>query len=245
MFKTSRNPDEVAALISSASAAVRVAMIVGMLYFGREIFVPIALAILLSFVLAPAVRLLQQWRIPRVLSVAGVVLLAFMLIFGIGGVIATQINELAGDLPGYQSTMREKIKSLRGTTATSSTLERAADVLQDLRKELDKPRDAPTATPPAQTAAPGQEARPIPVEVRQPPPSALENLAALISPLLQPLTTTGITIIFVVFILLQREDLRNRLIKLAGTHDLQKTTAALDDAARRLSRLYLTQLLLN
>jgi predicted PurR-regulated permease PerM len=245
MFKTWRNPDEVAALMSGAAVAVVAAVIIGMLYFGREVFVPIALAILLSFVLAPAVRLLQQWHIPRVLSVAGVVLLAFLLISTIGGVIAPQINQLAGDLPRYQSTMREKIQSLRGKTATSSTLERAADVLQDLGKELDKPRDARPATPPAQPPAPGQEARPIPVEVRQPPPSALQNLAALISPLLKPLTTTGITIIFVVFILLQREDLRNRLIKLAGSHDLQKTTAALDDAARRLSRLFVTQLALN
>jgi predicted PurR-regulated permease PerM len=97
-----------------------------------------------------------------------------------------------------------------------------------------------TQTPPA-----GQEARPIPVEVRQPPPTALESIGALISPLLRPLTTTGITAIFVIFILLQREDLRNRFIKLAGSHDLQKTTAALDDAATRLSRLFLIQLALN
>jgi predicted PurR-regulated permease PerM len=245
MFKTSRSPDDVAAAMSGAAAAVLVAIIVGMLYFGREVFVPIALAILLSFVLAPAVNLLQQWHLPRVLSVVGVVLLAFLVISGIGGVIASQLNQLAGDLPRYQSTMREKIKSLRGTTATSSTLERAADVLQDLGKELDRPKDAPAALPPTQTTAPGQEARPIPVEVRQPPPSALESLTALISPLLRPLTTTGITIIFVIFILLQREDLRNRLIKLAGSHDLQKTTAALDDAASRLGRLFLTQLALN
>jgi len=248
MFERSisaRNPDDVAALVSGVAAAVLAALIVGMLYFGREVFVPIALAILLGFVLAPAVRLLQNWHIPRVLSVIGVVLLAFLLISAIGGVIATQINQLAGDLPRYQSTMRDKIKSLRGTTATSSTLERAADVLQDLGKELDKPRDASPPTPRAQAPAPGQEARPIPVEVRQPPPSALETVAALIAPLLKPLTTTGLTIIFVVFILLQREDLRNRVIKLAGSHDLQKTTAALDDAAGRLSRLFLTQLALN
>jgi hypothetical protein len=93
--------------------------------------------------------------------------------------------------------------------------------------------------------ASSQEQRPIPVEVRQPPPSALESIATLISPLLHPLTTTGIIVIFVIFILLQREDLRNRVIKLAGTHDLQKTTAALDDAARRLSRFFLAQLALN
>src|SRR3981081_3244513 len=86
---------------------------------------------------------------------------------------------------------------------------------------------------------------PVPVEVRQPDPGALESLQSLISPLLHPLATTGIIIIFVIFILLQREDLRNRLIRLAGSHDLQRTTAALDDAAGRLSRLFLIQLLLN
>jgi predicted PurR-regulated permease PerM len=249
MFKSvsARNHDAPAAVPGGVAAAVLAVIIVGTLYFGREIFVPIALAILLSFVLAPPVRRLQKWHIPRVVSVVGVVLLAFLLIFALGGVIASQLNQLAGDLPRYQSTMREKIQSLRGTTATSSTLERAADVLQELGKELDKPKDAVPRPPAPQAPAgvPGQEQKPIPVEVRPPPPTALESLAALIAPLLHPLTTTGITIIFVVFILLQREDLRNRVIKLAGSHDLQKTTAALDDAARRLSRLFLTQLALN
>jgi predicted PurR-regulated permease PerM len=228
------------------ATAVVAAIIIGTLYFGREVFVPIALAILLSFVLVPLVQLLQRWHVPRGLSVVGVVLLAFVSIFALGGVIATQVTELAGDLPRYQFTMREKIKSLRGTAAPSATLERAADVLHDLGKELNKPNEpAAGSGAPLQTPAPGQEARPIPVEVRQPPPTALESIAALISPLLHPLTTTGIIAIFVIFILLQREDLRNRLIKLAGSHDLQKTTAALDDAATRLSRLFLIQLAVN
>jgi predicted PurR-regulated permease PerM len=239
-----------AALLGAVRAmtgvAVVTAIIIGALYFGRELFVPIALAILLSFVLAPLVRALQRWYVPRGLSVVSVAMLAFLSIFTLGGVIAAQVTELAGDLPHYQITIREKIKSLRGTAATSGTLERAADVLQDLGKELNKPKDTST-TPTAmvQPAPPGQEVKPIPVEVRQPPPTALESIAALISPLLRPLTTTGIIAIFVIFILLQREDLRNRFIKLAGSHDLQKTTAALDDAATRLSRLFLIQLALN
>jgi predicted PurR-regulated permease PerM len=232
--------------MGGVSAAVVAAIIIATLYFGREVFVPIALAILLSFVLAPLVRVLQRWHAPRALSVVSVVLLAFTSIFALGGVIATQLTQLAGDLPRYELTMREKIKSLRGTAATSGTLERAADVLQDLGKELNKPKD-PATSPIIQPGipSPGQEPRPIPVEVRQPPPTALESIAALISPLLRPLTTTGITAIFVIFMLLQREDLRNRFIKLAGSHDLQKTTAALDDATTRLSRLFLTQLALN
>ena len=234
----------VGAVASMTGAAVITAIIIGALYFGRELFVPIALAILLSFVLAPLTGALQRWHVPRALSVFIVVLLAFLSIFAIGGVIAAQLTELAGDLPHYQATMHEKIRTLRGTAATTGTLERAADVLQDLGKELNKPKDNAAIVPPSATPS-GQEVRPIPVEVRQPPPTALESLAALISPLLRPLTTTGIMAIFVIFILLQREDLRNRFIKLAGSHDLQKTTAAIDDAATRLSRLFLIQLALN
>lgn len=232
--------------MSGVAGAVIAAIIIGTLYLGREVFVPIALAILLSFVLAPLVRLLQRCRMPRGLAVVAVVLLAFVSIFMLGGVIATQVTELAGDLPRYQFTMREKIKSLRGATATSGTLERAADVLHDLGKELNKPKESPAGSgAPVQTTVPAPDAKPIPVEVRQPPPTALESIAALLSPLIHPLTTTGIIAIFVIFILLQREDLRNRLIKLAGSHDLQKTTAALDDAATRLSRLFLMQLAVN
>ena len=228
------------------ASAVIAAIIIGTIYLGREVLVPIALAILLSFVLAPLVRLLQRAHIPRGLSVVGVVLLAFISIFLLGGMIATQLTDLAGDLPRYEFTMREKIRSLRGTAAPSGALERAAGVLQDLGKELNKPKDSGTSpVTQLQPAPPGQETKPIPVEVRQPPPTTLESITALISPLLRPLTTTGIIAIFVIFILLQREDLRNRFIKLAGSHDLQKTTAALDDAAARLSRLFLIQLALN
>jgi hypothetical protein len=120
-------------------------------------------------------------------------------------------------------------------------------MLKDLSKEIDKPKVAASAHGPSSIVNSGTSGSqaPVPVEVRQPDPGALENLRTLISPLVHPLTTTGIIIIFVIFILLQREDLRNRLIRLAGSNDLQRTTAALDDAAGRLSRLFLTQLVLN
>src|ERR1700724_28155 len=218
-----------------------------MLYFGREIIIPIALAILLSFVLAPLVGLLQRMRVPRGLAVVSVVIIAFAFIFAMGSLLASQLTQLAGDLPRYQSTITEKIQSFRSTTAGRGTLERASGMLKDLSKELDKPKDATLA--PGGVASNSLKAStastPVPVEVRQPEPSALESLESLISPLLHPLATTGIIIIFVIFILLQREDLRNRLIRLAGSHDLQRTTAALDDAATRLSRLFLAQLTIN
>jgi predicted PurR-regulated permease PerM len=242
-----RTTEEVLGLLGAAATAILAVVIISMLYFGRDIFVAVALAILLSFVLAPLVNLLQRIRVPRGLSVVGVVILAFALIFAMGSLLAAQLSQLAGDLPNYQSTISQKIQSFRDAKAGSTTLERASDMLKDLSKELDKPKDDSAARPsgPLLSANSPKPLTPVPVEVRQPDPGALESLRALISPLIHPLATTGIIVIFVIFILLQREDLRNRLIRLAGSSDLQRTTAALDDAAHRLSRLFLTQLALN
>src|SRR4051794_27930134 len=242
----SRTTEELLALLSAVATAIIAAIIIATLYFGREIFVPIALAILLSLVLAPLVGILQRIHVPRGLAVVTVVMLAFALIFAMGSLLATQLTELAGDLPRYQSTISEKIQSFRDTKTGRGTLERASDMLKDLSNELDRPKQAtsPRASSRAVLNAAGPKA-PVPVEVRQPDPGALESLRSLISPLVHPLATTGIIIIFVIFILLQREDLRNRVIRLAGSYDLQRTTAALDDAAGRLSRLFLAQLIVN
>src|SRR6516164_9965616 len=219
-------------------------VVVSALYFGREVLVPIALAILLSFVLAPLVRLLQACYVPRILAVMFAVAVAFVAIFVLGGLMISQVNQLAKNLPHYESTLRDKIQSLRGAAAGTGTLERASEVLHDLSSELDRPNRVSPSTGPL--VSPGTStARPIPVEIKQPDPGALQTLAALITPLIHPLATTGIVAIFVFFVLMQRQDLRNRLVRLAGSQDLQRTTAALDDAGQRLSRLFLTQLALN
>lgn len=229
--------------IDGVANAALGAFIVAALYFGREVFVPGALAILLSFVLAPLVKGLQKVRVPRALAVFTVVLIAFATLAALAMAMVGQATQLASELPTYQSTMRAKIAALKGSEAGSGVLSRAADILQDLGKELDRPKAEPHA--PSETPGVAREGRPIPVEVHQPEPGAIETLQAFLSPLIHPLTTTGIVLIFVVFILLKREDLRNRFIRLTGTYDLQKTTAAFDDAARRLSRLFLTQLIVN
>jgi predicted PurR-regulated permease PerM len=120
--------------------------------------------------------------------------------------------------------------------------------LKDLNREIEKPGNVSPAEPSlAEPSLVGQAkpSRPIHIEVRQRDPGALQVLADLIEPLIHPLTTTGIVVIFVIFILLQQNDLRNRLVRLAGAKDLHRTTAALDDAGQRLSRLFLTQLALN
>ena len=220
------------------------AAIVAALYFGREVLLPMALAVLLSFVLAPLVKLLQRFYLPRFAAVTIVVLLAFGVISGLATLMFAQVSQLAGDLPRYQSNLAEKVQALRGATTASGTLEQASQVLQNLQKELDRPKTA-KPTPPTAPDAGAVPDRPIPVEVRQPDPGALQTLATLIASLIHPLATTGIIIIFVVFILLQQQDLRNQLIRMAGSHDLQRTTLAMDDAGKRLSRLFLMQLALN
>ena len=227
-------------LINMAVAA----LIIGALYFGREIFVPVALAVLLSFVLAPFVMRLHAWRIPRTASVLIAVFIGFSIIFSLGGLMVSQATRLARELPRYQQTLSDKIESLRGLMGGSGTLEQASTVLKELHTELQN--QDPNGRPDSELARQSSDKlTPIPVEVKQPDPGAFTTLVAIIQPLLSPLTTTGIVVIFVVFILLQREDLRNRVIRLAGSADIQRTTAALDDAGKRLSKLFLTQIAFN
>jgi predicted PurR-regulated permease PerM len=220
------------------------ALIIAGLYFGREIFVPVALAVLLSFVLAPFVSRLQSFRLPRVVAVLAVVILGFTIIFSLGGLMVTQASRLAEALPGYEQTLRNKIETLRGITGGGTgTLQRASEVLNDLKTELQSTK---AGSPPNTTVLQQpSDSKPIPVEVRQPDPGALSTLVAIIAPLVSPLTTTGIVVIFVIFILMQRQDLRNRFVRLAGSDDIQRTTAALDEAGERLSRLFLTQIAFN
>jgi predicted PurR-regulated permease PerM len=220
------------------------ALIIAGLYLGREVFVPVALAVLLSFVLAPFVSRLQSFRLPRVAAVLTVVILGFGIIFSLGGLMVTQASRLAEALPGYETTLRNKIETLRGITGGGTgTLQRASDVLNDLKTELQSTKTGNPANPTVLQQP--SDSKPIPVEVRQPDPGALSTLVAIIAPLVSPLTTTGIVVIFVIFILMQRQDLRNRFVRLAGSDDIQRTTAALDEAGQRLSRLFLTQIAFN
>jgi predicted PurR-regulated permease PerM len=194
--------------------------------------------------LAPFVIRLHSWRVPRTISVLVVVFIGFSIIFSLGGLMVSQATRLAAKLPDYQRTLSDKIESLRGLMGGSGTLEHASTVLKELKTELQH-QDAAAGPAEGEYARSTSERTPIPVEVRQPDPGALSTLGAIIQPLISPLTTTGIVVIFVVFILLQREDLRNRLVRLAGSADIQRTTAALDDAGKRLSRLFLTQIVFN
>jgi predicted PurR-regulated permease PerM len=218
--------------------AVVVVTVAG-LYLGRDVLVPIALAVLLSFVLAPLVALLRRLWLGRVPSIIIAVLLALGLILAIGGMIATQLAEVVQDLPRYQFTIRAKVDAVR-----ELTIDRLAAALQrfgtDLR--IPGPRPAPQAAP---TPAEARATEPVPVEFREANATPLQLVGQVVSPVVNPLVTLFAIVMVSIFILLQKEDLRDRLIRLFGSRDLHRTTAALDDAARRLSKYFLAQLGLN
>ena len=183
---------------------------------------------------------------PRVLAVIIVVTLAFAIIFGLGWMMSQQASQLAGDLPRYQHVLAEKIATLRKSAASSSTLEKAAGALKGIEDELNQ-----SSAPPAPSAAPGPSledknpTKPIPVQITKPEPRAFEILQSVLGKVLPPLATAGIVILFVIFILLQREDLRDRLVRLMGASDMQRATATMNDAATRLSGYFLRQVLIN
>jgi predicted PurR-regulated permease PerM len=254
-------PDAIAAADASYPVDIRIAgtpptglgtlavgvVAIAALYFGREVFVPVALAVLLSFALGPPVLLLRRWGVNRVLAVIVVVVLAFSVILGVGGLIGSQVAHLAENLPRYQTNITEKVHSLRDTMTGSGVVGRAATTLSDLGSELaspDRKTGSPGATRPA--LLPGiHQQQPVPVEIRSSGTTPVELILQIAGPLLQPLATTGIVIVFVIFFLLQRQDLRDRFIRLAGARDLRRTTEAMDDAARRLSRYLLMQSAIN
>jgi predicted PurR-regulated permease PerM len=221
------------------------AIVVAALYFTRDILVPIALAVLLSFLLAPLVRLLQRWRLPRSLAVMCAVLGALAVALSLATMVMMEVNQLVSDLPRYQATLGAKVHNLREAVGSVGLLKNASSMLKDLDKELSTKDEKAVSGPKEALSQERAQNSPIPVEVHQPDPGASETLVAVLKPLAAPFTTTGIVVIFLTFFLFQREDLRNRFIRLAGSGDLERTTAALDDAGRRLGRLFATQLVLN
>lgn len=228
-----------------ADTVIIVAAVIAALYFGHEVLVPIALAVLLSFVLAPVVDAFALLRVGRVASVLLAVFLAFAILVGLGAVIGRQVAQLGENLPQYQTVIAKKMQTLRSSGFSTGIVERAADALHGLDARIGKPA-APVRTTP-EMAAPAPPANPplVQVEVHEPAPGPVQIVQSILSALLPPLATAAIVVIFVIFILLQRGDLRDRFIGLTGAHDLHRTTKALDDAAFRLSRYFLALTAIN
>lgn len=226
--------------ISGLMTLIVAVVVLAALYIGQDVFLPVVMAILLAFVLAPFVDWMRRWHLGRVPSVIIAVMLALGIIVSLGGLIGVQVAGLATDLPRYQATIKEKVGSLR-----AGTIGRLPAMLKEFNKAVEEaPKEPDAANAPAAQPAP-PEPGPLPVEVHEREATPLQLAQSIAVPLLKPLTTTGIVFVVLVFILLQREDLRDRMIRLFGSSDLHRTTGAMDDAARRLSRYFLIQLGLN
>ena len=224
--------------LESLVTLVAMVVVVAGLYLAREVLIPITLAVLLSFVLAPLVGVLRRIHVPNVPSVLLAVLLGLGVLGAIGGIIGLQVASLATDVPQYASTIETKIGSLRG-----ATLGRLNNVTKTVTQQVAKTvaPAAPEAAAPAMPNAP----RPIPVQVQPASPGPLELAKTVLEPILAPFESALIIFIVAVFILMQKEDLRDRLIRLFGSGDLHRTTTAMDDAAARLSKYFLAQLGIN
>jgi predicted PurR-regulated permease PerM len=218
-----------------------VVAVIAALYFGHDVLVPIALAVLLSFVLTPVTVMLARLHIGRVASVLVAVALAFAILVGLGTIIGRQVADLGQNLPEYQMVVAKKLEAVRNSRLGKGLVEKASDALHGLDGNLGK--STPTPPPPTtpSTDAEPRDSSPslMQVEVHQPAPGPVQILQSILSALLPPLATAAVVVIFVIFILLQRGDLRDRFIGLIGSHDLHRTTKALDDAAFRLSRYFL------
>src|SRR5262249_19228245 len=194
---------------SESSKVSRVLVLLGVvlitlsLYLAREVLIPVALAALLSFLLAPLVTRLQRLGLDRGISVWCVVILAFTLLGACGWLMARQVSSLATEFPKYKANIEAKIKSMHAPLAEG--LNQASDTVKELGQELVLAK------------------RPIPkvkVEVAQPSPGAFELIYNTASPLIRPVGTAILVVVLVILMLLKREDLRDRLIRLVGTNQL-------------------------
>ena len=257
--KTSRVPAVTALGVSIAA-----------LYFAQEVLIPLAVAVLLSFLLAPLVKLLERRHFARVPAVMVVVAVAFTLIGALGWVVGSQVVRLAEDMPRYQGEIVRKVQSLRdsGTgigarlrnfgreienAAVGQRNEGGAVVANEASRASGSPDEgagnerAPSAgdnasPPPAPGTSPSN---PLFTVGLPPPTSPVKTLGTYLGLALSPLGTAALVVVFVVFMLVEREDLRDRMIRLVSRGRYTLTTRALDDAAKRISRYMLAQAIVN
>ena len=209
-----------------------VVIVVAVLRLAQEVFIPLALAILFTFLLAPLVGRLHRMGVNRLLAVVLSIAISLALVGTLADAAFDQLSDLAHELPGYQRQLHENLTHIRG--AVRGGIAEASQAVEQLGKELQ--RVAPSA--------------PLPADVRKvvvvdPPPTPLEMLRAFVGPLLRPFGTALVIVTLVAFMLLRLHDLQERIIRVLGRRNLFHTTEALKDAARRVSRYLLMQLLIN
>ena len=211
------------------------------LYFAREVLIPFALAVLFSFMLTPVVKGLERLRLGRVPSVGIVVLVSLLVAGAIGWVVSNQLIDVISQLPSYRENVHNKVEALRGPAG--GALKKAADNVRELSEALTV--ELAPATPGATTGTATPSPRPVPVQVVERPQGGIQYLRDMVAPFVQPVGTAFIVVVFTIFILMKREDVRNRLIRLVAPRQLNTMTQVLDDAAMGVSRYLLVQFSLN
>jgi predicted PurR-regulated permease PerM len=209
-------------------------LVVAVLYLAQAVLVPVALAVLLAFLLTPIVVALQR-RIGRVAAVLTTVVVTFGALCFAGWIVTQQLGSLVQELPAYRHNIHQKIQDVRGA-GKGGSVEALQKTVEDIEQQMG-------TTTPGESRAPGTPAKPLVVRPEQ--VSGLWSFPAVVGPFLAPLSTAGLVFALVIFILLEREELRNRLIRIFGHGRLVTTTKAFDEAGRRVSRYLLTQSLVN
>ena len=219
----------------------RLATIVGVaavLHLGQEVFLPLAIAMLLTFALSPAVSAFRKRGAPLTASVLVVAFLAFSAIAAFSLVVAGQLSGLARDLPSFQQNILTKLDGLQEQGGENGLMGRLTDMASTINDEI------ATALPAEGEGAAPTPSGPMQVEVveRQSP---LDMLINLVGPIISPIATAGLVVVLVIFMLLEREELRDRFIRLIGSNDLHRSTQVLEDAGSRVANYLLIQLLVN
>jgi predicted PurR-regulated permease PerM len=204
--------------------------VIAALRLAQDVFIPLALAVLLTFLLAPLVQGLERWGVNRVVAVATTVIVAFAVLGGLLYVVFAQLADLAHELPQYREQLIHNIARLNG--ALRGGIGRLSTFVADLTRALNR-------------GVPGALHHVPQVEVVEPPAGSLKAMRQVFTPLIGPIATTAVVIVFVIFMLLRFSDLRDRIIRLLGARNLRLATEAIDDAARRVSRYLLMQTLIN
>ncbi len=233
--------------LRGAAGAIVLFGTIAALYFAREILIPFAFALTLTFLLTPVVALVQRLHTGRVVSVLTTLLVSIAVAGSIGWIITGQLVDVANQLPLYRQNIRAKIDAFH--IPVTGELGQASASVKEIVGELTSPDTLPVSPShgqnPKQLKTTPSPASPVPVRMVQPATSGWTSFRDLGGPILAPIGRAGIVVIFTVFMLLKREDLRNRLLRLAGLGQLNLMTQALDDAAGRVSRYILMQFLVN
>ena len=218
-------------------------VVIAVLYLAREILVPLAFAFVLTFIFAPIVDRLQKLHLSRAPAIFLVITVFIALTGGMGWVIFSQMVEVVNELPRYKLTIRNKVQAMR--SPTKGSLAAAAASVKEIGNELSAPQADPNQKASPKNRVNTQSTRPLPVQVVGEESNGFQYAYELAKPVLAPLTTLGMVLVFCVFLLIEQSDLRNRMLSLAGLDQLTLITEALSDATHRVGRYLMMQFLVN